>query len=279
MNSQVTPTKVFKSTHSDVVHTDLLAVEEPLQIMLGFGTLDDRQLLELVVTMRTPGNDLELAAGFLLGEGVITSPEEVIHIDHCGKENDNEADENVVRVELDPTVSVDPQQWKRHFTSNTSCGVCGKSSMEQVLKISKVIDSDLVISQSLILRLPGQISSYQVAFNNTGGMHAAGLYDEEGRLVFCREDIGRHNAVDKVVGAAFFKGNYPLKSSILLLSGRVGFELVQKAIMASVPIIAAIGAPSSLAVQLAKNAGVTMLGFLRDGGFNIYCGQHRIELK
>jgi FdhD protein len=244
---------------------DRLAVEEPLEIRLG-----DRSLS---ITMRTPGHDLELAAGFLLTEGIIQGPEEVSRIAFCG------ASGNVVRAELRDGVSVDLKRLERHFYTSSSCGVCGKSSIDALrVSVPEAARSSgpMLVRSSVILELPERLRRSQGLFDTTGGMHASALFDPDGELLLLREDVGRHNALDKLIGHELLEKRLPLGSRILLVSGRASFELVQKAAVAGIPVLAAVGAPSSLAVALAREAGMTLIGFLRDGRFNIYCGEDRM---
>jgi FdhD protein len=276
MQASVKNVEVINSSKNRLTMPDLLAVEEPLQIKLGFGEVGSRQEIDLAVTMRTPGHDLELAAGFLFSEGIVGSMEDILHLEHCQTGLKESEIGNVVRVELKPEVAFSSKNFRRNFSSTSSCGICGLGSIESVRKnISHQFKVDSKINHEVINGLPDKLNNHQVAFNYTGGIHAAALFDFEGELTICREDIGRHNAIDKVTGAALSKG-HPFEDKLLFLSGRVGFELVQKGVMAGVPIIAAVGAPSSLAVELAKETNMTLLGFVREGSFNIYCGEGRI---
>lgn len=253
---------------------DLLAVEEPLEIRLGFGVGSEREQKSLSVTMRTPGHDFELALGFLLTEGIISSGEQVESIKYCSTVKPEEV-ENVVRVELKPEVKLDFKKFQRHFYTSSSCGVCGKSSIDAIKVNGKAIDSNWAIPSSVIYSLPGKLRKAQHVFEHTGGLHASALFNQMGELIILREDVGRHNALDKVIGAMLLKKE-ALSNYVLMVSGRTSFELIQKAAVAGIPIIAAVGAPSSLAVHLAKETGMTLLGFVREAGFNIYCGEQRI---
>jgi FdhD protein len=235
---------------------DLLAVEEPLQIRVNGR--------DLSITMRTPGNDAELAAGFLFTEGILTARADVTGIE-CG--------ENTVNLTL--AEGVDPGM-SRNFYTTSSCGVCGKASIESLHAAGcAMIPSTSKVDREVIHRLPETLRASQSAFEHTGGLHGAALFDQRGNLEMTREDVGRHNAVDKLIGAAFLAEKLPLADRILMLSGRASFELVQKAVMAGIPVVAAVGAPSSLAVQTAQRFGVTLLGFVREGRFNIYSGISR----
>ncbi len=273
MKTAVEPIQIKKVGTAGVESkADLLAVEEPLEIRLGFGPMNERQQQSLSVTMRTPGHDFELAVGFLFTEGVIKSIDQVESVKYCQTVKPEEL-ENVVRVELKQEVHLDYKKFQRHFYTSSSCGVCGKSSMEAVKIQCSSIISTFNVSKELIHQLPGKLREAQHVFEHTGGLHASALFTEKGELIILREDVGRHNALDKVIGAMLFKKDIPLSNVILLVSGRASFELVQKAAMAGIPILAAVGAPSSLAVSLAKETGMTLLGFVRDGGFNVYCGR------
>lgn len=248
---------------------DLLVVEEPLEIRLGYGPLDDRHETRLSVTMRTPGHDPELATGFLLTEGIITGAEQLLRVVHC---EDVKAEErgNVVRAELHPAVVLDPDRWQRNFYTTSSCGVCGKSSIEAVhAQCTRILQPYGMVDAALITALPERMRAAQTVFEHTGGIHAAALFDRNGELLVLREDIGRHNAVDKVIGSVA-QATMDHAGHILLVSGRAGFELVQKCVMAGIPAMAAVGAPSSLAVELALQHGLTLVGFLRGERFNVY---------
>ena len=272
----VAPVTVHKVQCNTVAETpDLLAVEEPLEIRLGFGPVDGRQQRSLAVTMRTPGHDEELAFGFLLTEGIIQQPADIISCRHCVQDATKQG--NVLRVELNPDVVVDWLRLERHTFASSSCGLCGKATIEAVQALTPgPITSAFQLSAAQLLALPHQLRDAQRAFAYTGGLHAAALFDEAGQLLLVREDIGRHNALDKLIGAAFWKGWLPLTRYGVLLSGRIGVELVQKSWMAGVPLLAAVGAPSSLAVQMALEADMTVVGFLRDERFNLYTFPERI---
>ncbi|RAK02870.1 FdhD protein [Larkinella arboricola] len=264
----VTIQKVTQS-HEPLEHSDLLAVEEPLEIRLGFGPVDDRQQRSVAVTMRTPGHDEELALGFLFTENIIQNPSQLISVRHCVTNSEKKG--NVLRVELQPDVEIDWQRLERHSYTASSCGICGKASIEAVQTVCRApLSSGFSINADIIHGLPEKLRETQRTFAYTGGLHAAALFDETGQLMLVREDIGRHNALDKLIGAAFWQGWLPLSQYGVLVSGRVAFELVQKCWMAGVPLLAAVGAPSSLAVDLAKEAGMTLLGFVRDNRFNNY---------
>ncbi|NOT47231.1 MAG: formate dehydrogenase accessory sulfurtransferase FdhD [Acidobacteria bacterium] len=263
---------------------DVLAVEEPLEIRLGFA---DGTHKAISITMRTPGDDAELAAGFLFTEGIIDSFEQIKQIRHCGLkigtgkgalERASTLNSNTIRVDLADGVEVDLERLQRHFYTSSSCGVCGKSSIEALSTgTQKIAAAECPkIDSAFIHEMPNVLRSAQTTFDKTGGLHASALFDAEGNLDIVREDVGRHNALDKVIGAKFLSDDLPLDESVLLVSGRASFELVQKALMAGIPILAAVGAPSSLAVELAREFGMTLIGFVRDDRFNIYCGNQRI---
>lgn len=259
---------------------DLLAAEEPLEIRLGFGPHDERLQKSISVTMRTPGNDFELALGFLFTEGIIESADQVLKIQYCTEVNTIENLENIVRVELHPDVVIDFNQLQRNFYTSSSCGVCGKESIESVKTVCRFTAprNSFSVASSLILQLPQLLREQQSVFEHTGGIHAAALFNHTGQLIHLREDVGRHNALDKLIGACVGKKTVPLHQHILLLSGRASFELIQKAAMAGIQVVCAVGAPSSLAVALSQEFDITLIGFLRDNRFNIYNRPDRIEV-
>lgn len=259
--------------------TDTLAVEEPLEIRLGLVENGKFVHKAVSITMRTPGNDFELAAGFLFTEGILQNPAQIKTIKHCGKFPNNQ---NTVRLDLTVHAEVNLEKLSRNFYTTSSCGVCGKSSLEAltVSGAEKIAENiSLRVSAEIIHALPEKLIENQTVFGATGGLHAAALFDESGSLVDLREDVGRHNAVDKLIGAKFLENALPLDDRILFLSGRASFELVQKAVMAKIPVICAVGAPSSLAVEAAKEFNITLLGFVRDERFNIYSGEHRLIMQ
>ncbi len=257
---------------------DLLAVEEPLEIRIVYGPVLNRQQKNISVTMCTPGNDMELATGFLFTEGIIRNKEDILISNSILESSIAGSDGNIVTVELGTEVSFDQKKIERHFYTSSSCGVCGKSSIDTVKNIfnNKPVKDNFRINASLVINLPELLRKQQEIFEHTGGLHASALFDLDGRLLLTREDVGRHNALDKLVGAALASGQLPLDQHILLLSGRASFELIQKAAMAGIKIVCAVGAPSSLAVELAKETEITLIGFLRDKRFNIYSGEQRI---
>jgi FdhD protein len=229
--------------------------------------------------MRTPGHDFDLVYGFLYTEGIIHAKNEVLQMRYTGTQLSPDAQENSVLVELHPDAQFDFERLNRHFYTSSSCGICGKASLEMVQTHTPFLlpAGTPQINPEILLQLPALLSSAQSLFGHTGGIHASGLFSVDGNLLLSREDIGRHNALDKVIGAALQKMVFPLSSTILFLSGRAGFELVQKALMAGIPVIAAVGAPSSLAVELAEAHNLTLIGFLRDGRFNVYSGKERMN--
>ncbi|MGI8696210.1 MAG: formate dehydrogenase accessory sulfurtransferase FdhD [Mycobacteriales bacterium] len=248
-----------------------LAAEEPLEIRIGGQPL--------AVTMRTPGDDFDLAAGFLVSEGVIATPAELVAIRYCaGNDDDGRNTYNVLDADLADGVAVDQKFLQRNVLTTSSCGVCGKASLDAVRTTSRfsVADDPLRVDPATLSTLPGKRRAAQAVFEATGGLHAAGLFDAAGELVAIREDVGRHNAVDKLVGWAVREGRLPLAGQLLVVSGRASFELVQKAVMAGIPAMAAVSAPSSLAVELAQDAGLTLVGFLRGASMNVYAGAHRV---
>ncbi len=261
------------------LESDLLAVEEPMEVRLGYGKGANRKQKTVSVTMRTPGHDFELAVGFLYTEGILSSKDEVDHIRYCFDESDQEQ-ENIVRVELREDVEPDLDGLERNFYMTSSCGVCGKASIESIetTKNCPILPKENpVVSADWIQSLPEQLRQAQLVFEHTGGLHAVGLFSSTGELLYMREDVGRHNAFDKTVGAAFLEGRLPLSDSVALVSGRASFELVQKAIMGGIPIMAAIGAPSSLAAQLASDFNLSLVGFLKSDRMNLYTAKQRIQ--
>ncbi|WP_294328489.1 formate dehydrogenase accessory sulfurtransferase FdhD [uncultured Chryseobacterium sp.] len=253
-------------------YTDDISVEEPLEIRISYGSKGQRVSKNISVTMRTPGNDSELAAGFLFTEGIISGYHQIRNIKHspggCSRNRDN-----IIEVELTEDFVPQLNHADRNFYTTSSCGVCGKGSIESIKTVSTfqhIEREQYTLLFEVLYQLSGNLQSFQNNFSATGGIHASGIFDFEGHLLALREDVGRHNALDKLIGHALFTGQLPLKDKILVLSGRASFELIQKAAMAGISMVAAIGAPSSLAVDLAKEFDMTLLGFLRDNRFNIY---------
>jgi FdhD protein len=247
---------------------DYLAAEEPLEIRVGEQPLS--------VTMRTPGHDLDLAAGFLFTEGIVERRAQIVNLEENA--GDNEANRgNVVRAQLAPESTPDFEKMRRHFFASSSCGICGKASIDAVRARTLVPPNEqLRLDPEVLIRLPDTLRESQAVFGRTGGLHAAALFDARGQLLVLREDIGRHNAVDKVIGWALLEERVPLSSVVMLVSGRGGFEIAQKAIVAGLPVVASVSAPSSLAVQLARELRLTLIGFLRGRRFVIYAGEERI---
>jgi FdhD protein len=276
---------------------DALASEEPMEIRVTFRPRGDghspastshvsgqgrsrAETRSVAVTMRTPGDDFELAAGFLFTEGLITSRREVARITYCS--GDEPQEYNLVEVRLRPGAGFDPQLLNRNFYMTSSCGICGKASLEAVETLGCVafppLDEGpaLTVRPEVVRSLPDRLREAQPVFSRTGGIHAAGLFDVDGKLLAVREDVGRHNAVDKLVGHEFLEGRTPLSQRILAVSGRASFEILQKALMAGIPFIVAVGAPSSLAVDFARRFRMTLAGFARGKGFNLYSGSERV---
>ncbi|MEV7084903.1 formate dehydrogenase accessory sulfurtransferase FdhD [Streptomyces sp. NPDC093085] len=253
---------------------DTLVAEEPLEIRLNGKPL--------AITMRTPGDDFALAAGFLVSEGVLAAAEDVRSIVYCaGAQADGTNTYNVVDVQLAPGVPVPDITLERNVYTTSSCGLCGKASLDAVRTTARfpIHDTPPVrVEPTLLAGLPDRLRAAQAVFDRTGGLHAAALFSEDGELLDIREDVGRHNAVDKLVGRALRQDLLPLSRAILLVSGRASFELAQKAVMAGIPVLAAVSAPSSLAVDLAAESGLTLVGFLRGASMNVYAGDHRIAL-
>ena len=248
---------------------DQLAVEEPLEIQLSYGA-EEKTQTNISVTMRTPGHDEDLAIGFLFTEGLIQTGEQIESIKSLA--------ENKILIALQNHIKPSIQKAERNFYTTSSCGVCGKSSIDAIRTVSlyqNVLDN-ISLEPKIFFGMEEQVRAHQCIFKSTGGLHASALFDLQGNFIMLHEDVGRHNALDKVIGAALMNKQLPLTNSILLLSGRVSFELIQKASMAGIKIVAAIGAPSSLAVTLATELDMTLIGFLRNQRLNIYCGWKRI---
>ena len=259
--------------------TDIVALEEPLEIRIDHRQPSGRSLRSLSITMRTPGHDEELAAGFLWSEGIVRDPGEIELLRSCGLDDGVHGARHAVRVRLADHVQVDWSTLDRAFRATSSCGACGKASLDalQVRGLRPVPRHGLRMKPATITALPERLRAAQRVFEQTGGLHAAALVDAAGDLLEIREDVGRHNAVDKLLGAQFLRGAAPLRDRLLFLSGRISFELMQKAVVAGVPVVAAVGAPSSMAIEMAHRFGVTLIGFLRGERFNVYHGAWRIE--
>lgn len=254
--------------------SDQVVTEEPLEIRLHSPPTT------LAITMRTPGADFELVAGFLYSEGVVNSSEDIQRLSYCiNPEIDKAQKYNIVNVQLREGLSFNLQPLERHFFTSSACGICGKASIEALhLRGCPLILDGPSITPELICHLPKQLHSAQRLFSTTGGLHAAALFDAQGQLLSLQEDIGRHNALDKLIGSAFLSNQLPLNNHIVLVSGRSSFEILQKCVMAGIPIVCAISAPSSLAVTLAREFGITLIGFLRGERFNVYTGRERLQL-
>lgn len=254
---------------------DLLAVEEPLEIRVSWVHEGRRRVEPLAVTMRTPGEDFELVAGFLHGEGVVSRADDLTELTYC--QGPEEQEYNVVEARLAAGRAFDLEHVRRNVYTTSSCGVCGKASLEAVEALGcTLLGEGPEISAGLVPELPDRLREGQGVFDRTGGLHAAGLFDIAGHLRSVSEDVGRHNAVDKVVGRELLERRLPAADKVLVVSGRASFELVQKSIVAGIPVLVAVGAPSSLAVDLARRFRQTLVGFARDGGFNVYTGAERI---
>jgi FdhD protein len=250
---------------------DQVAVEEPLEIRLGYDDGTGRHTRSVSVTMRTPGDDEDLAVGFLFSESIVRSAADIAFVKPC-------SGDNTVRVELEDGVAVDLDRLERHFYTTSSCGVCGKTSLDALhAEGIASVAGNLQLARSDLEKLPDRLREAQPVFTRTGGLHAAGAFDASGALQLVREDVGRHNAVDKVVGALLRERRLPATGLGLVVSGRASFELMQKTVVAGMPLLAAVGAPSSLAVEMAREFNVTLVGFLRDRSFNVYAGEERIS--
>ena len=258
---------------------DSVAVEEPLEIQVSAQSAGGSAAKSISITMRTPGADEELAIGFLHTEGIITAPEQVLSVQHVGEIDPDSGTRNIIRIDIDPTVDLQLDRLQRHFYTTSSCGVCGKASLD-ALRVTgqySLAEHQTRFPTKVLLDVPGVVRQQQPLFSQTGGLHAAAIFGSDGEIAIVKEDVGRHNATDKAIGALFSAGRLPAHDLALLVSGRASFELMQKALVAGIPLLAAVGAPSSLAVKLAKEFDMTLIGFLRDGTFNIYAGSERIN--
>lgn len=254
---------------------DALTVEEPLEIRLSWIEGGARRVEPVAVTMRTPGHDFQLVAGFLHGEGLVQSASDVVELSYCTGPEEQEY--NVVEAKLAPGRSFDPESVKRNFYATSSCGVCGKASLDAIGERGcELLPPGTTVEAKLVPRLPELLLEEQGVFERTGGLHAAGIFSTEGAARIVMEDVGRHNAVDKAVGHELLRSALPARDSVLVVSGRASFEVVQKAVAAGIPILVAVGAPSSLAVDLAERFGQTLIGFARDEAFNVYTGRSRV---
>jgi len=284
-SKKVNTTRVFKYKKDERAswQRDQLVIEEPLEMRVTFWVGDQQLRKNLSVTMRTPGDDFALTAGFLFAEGVVHEKGELLELNYCLKEaedrNDSEQHFNIVNAHLRKGLELDMDRFLRHFYTSSSCGVCGKASLEALALqgVSDILSDDILCSVEVLELCRQRLEKAQETFELTGGLHAAALFDKSGELICLREDVGRHNALDKLIGTLFLRGFDAFHESILLLSGRSSFELVQKALVAGIPIVAGVGAPSSLAVDLAKRFGLTLLGFLRQERCNVYSNKQRIS--
>ena len=268
MNEAVRSVDIVRVGREPAAGSDVAAVEEPLEIRLDGHSF--------VVTMRTPGADPDLASGFLLSEQIVHSAADIADIRHCPP------NDNILYVTLADDAAMRAAQamnGRRHVTTTSACGVCGRRSIDDLMHDGRKVESTMPVGRGVIEGLPGALRSAQRAFDQTGGLHAAGLFDPEGGLMRIAEDVGRHNAVDKVLGAELRAGRLPLSDRILFVSGRTSFEIIQKAVMAGVPVVAAVSAPSSLAIDLARDANITLIGFVRGSTFNIYATPERVSLE
>ena len=258
---------------------DQVAVEEPLEIRLGYSTPEGRTASSVSITMRTPGFDAELAAGFLFSESIVQRASDITKVEHSGPAAPDSGNHNIVRVDLASNVDVDLGRLQRHFYTTSSCGVCGKSSLD-ALRVAGARPLDTSrgrFSREILIAMPDALRARQRTFEQTGGLHAAAAFDSQGEILVVHEDVGRHNAVDKVVGTLLARDLLPASDLGLMVSGRASFELMQKTLLAGIPLLAAVSAPSSLAVQLANEFNVSLVGFLRGRTFNIYSGGERIS--
>lgn len=264
---------------SDQLNDDIIVVEEPLEIRLGYGPMEMRDETNVSITMRTPGNDFELATGFLFTEGIIKSYEDILSVKYCTNHQKVAQQYNIVRVELRPDIEFEASSFNRNFYMTSACGICGRASLDAIaIHFSKPdLDDKLKVNKEIIFTLSEKLKQMQTIFNNTGGIHAAALFKLNGELLLTMEDVGRHNALDKLIGSLLSLNKLNIaKEAVLFLSGRASFELMQKATMAGIKIVCAVGAPSSLAVNTAEEFGITLIGFLRTGRFNIYSHPFRI---
>ncbi|MDX2170600.1 MAG: formate dehydrogenase accessory sulfurtransferase FdhD [Deltaproteobacteria bacterium] len=266
--TRTVPLARWRGDECETTH-DAVAREEPLEIQVRGAPL--------AVVMRTPGHDLELVRGFLLTERIVAAAADIVAVRHCTIVEYPEAEDNVVTVTLRPGVGLDLEARRRTLVAGASCGVCGKASIEQALEVAPPLDDDSRFAPAWLAALAAQLAAAQPGFARTGGLHAAALFDPSGELLVAREDVGRHNAVDKVIGWASERDRLPLAGHALMVSGRVSFEIAQKALAARIPLVAAVSAPSSLAVELAASARLTIVAFLRGDRFNVYGVQARIE--
>ncbi len=268
MSEKTISVEVTRVAAHDDRADDVVAIEEPLEIRAAWTAGGEPREKNISVTMRTPGDDFDLGVGFLFTEGLIAGGGDVESVRHWGSPNR-------VRVALAPHARIDTSKLDRHFYTTSSCGICGKTSIESLRVVTSPLPPRDAIDRDVVHRLPAQLHDAQPAFHATGSVHGAAIFDRAGALLRVREDVGRHNAVDKVIGSFVRESATPLSDAILAVSSRASFEIVQTAIMAGIPTVAAVGGPSSLAIELARELGVTLLGFVRDGRFNVYSGEVR----
>jgi FdhD protein len=274
--SQVEREVVRMRDGREAVEPDVLAAEEPLEIRLLWQADGQRVQKSIAITMRTPGDDFELATGFLFSEGIIRGREDVVDVSYC-QDVDEEQTYNIVTVTLSPGLTFDAGRLERNFYTTSSCGVCGKATLDALsLQGATRLPDGFSVSSAVVRSLPNALRDAQAVFEKTGGLHAAGLFKADGSLISLREDVGRHNALDKLVGQHVLEGKTPIEDAVLTLSGRASFELLQKALMARIPVVVAVGAPSSLAADVAEAFNITLLGFVRRDGFNVYAGRQRL---
>jgi len=277
-NKSITTTKVNKVKGTDRQEADdFLAIEEPLEIQLAWEEDGQAKQKSISITMRTPGHDFDLAIGFLFTEGIIQSTSQIAKVEHLASWDPATKDNRILLV-LSAGTNIDLKKLERHFYTSSSCGVCGKSSIEAVYAtgVKKLELNQPTFKQSIVHQLPTKLRAQQSIFEDTGGLHAAALFDADGKILLVREDVGRHNAVDKLIGAALQDDPSILPTSLIMVSGRASFELIQKSLMAGIPALAAVGAPSSLAIQLATASHMTVMGFVKNDRYNIYCHSARI---
>lgn len=257
--------------------SDQVAIEEPMEIQICSNTESLSAAKSISITMRTPGHDKDLALGFLFSESIIKNNNDVITIDQTGNTDQDDEIKNIIRVTLNSQTNLDMKKLERHFYTTSSCGVCGKTSIEAIYNQGcKICKSRFSIKHTKLTELPNKLRAQQVIFGETGGLHAAAAFNAHGEIILVREDVGRHNAVDKIIGALLRRKQLPADDLGIIVSGRTSFELMQKIIVAGVPLLAAVSAPSSLAISLAKEFEVTLVGFLRGKKFNTYSSDHRI---
>ena len=278
MNKSASITILQNDQGSTEEITDQVTIEEPLEFSIAFGPQSSREIKNIAITMRTPGNDFELVLGFLYSEGIIKNKSDVQSITRMDNLDDLRNIENTVLVELDETLIVDPQKI-RNFYINSSCGICGSQIVDGIGSLQQYhsLKSDFLVAESVLRTLPDRLQRQQDAFSHTGGLHASALFDQQGSIISLYEDVGRHNALDKLIGSELQKNNLPLMESGLILSGRTSFELIHKVALAGIPLVVSIGAPSSLAIDAAWEYEITLAGFLQTDRFNIYSFPRRIK--